>query len=61
MKLIGKVQICNFMGRGWPVVERLTINEGFPAGCSDGVLASGYGTDYNLAAQPGESPWTAEF
>lgn len=37
MKLIGKANICSFMGRSWPVVEKLILNESFPAECVGGV------------------------
>lgn len=36
MKLIGKVKIGNFMGKGWPEVEKLILSEGFPAERVDG-------------------------
>jgi len=38
MLLTGKSAICNFMGKGWPVIEKLIQQEGFPARRVAGVL-----------------------
>ena len=38
--LTGKKQICNFLGRGWPTVEKWIIEKNFPARKIDGVWES---------------------
>lgn len=36
MKLIGKAKISQFMGKGWPTIEKLIISQGFPAQMVEG-------------------------
>ena len=38
--LSGKKAICNFLGRGWSIVEKWIIYEGFPATKIDGIWES---------------------
>ena len=38
--LSGKRAICNFVGRGWATVEKLILQEGFPAKKIAGIWES---------------------